>query len=149
VAATVVALLVIAFATLWIKREPIVRHYVDRELARRGVHARYTISRLGPSVQRLDGLVLGDPAAPDLTADWAELHLGWGLRGPFVATVRASGVRLNGRLVDGRLSLGDIDRLLPKPSGAPFTLPDLAVDLHDVRLRLATPAGAIGLSIEG
>lgn len=149
VAAVLLALFVVAFAILWAERAPIVRHYVDRELARRGVRAQYAITRLGPAIQRLDTLVIGNPAAPDLTADWAELHLGWGLRGPFVETIRASGVRLNGRLVAGRLSLGEIDRLLPKPSGAPFTLPDLAVDLHDARLRLATPAGQIALSIEG
>lgn len=148
-AVAALALLVIATVILWSEREPIVRHYVDRELARRGVQARYTIAHLGPMAQRLDNLVIGDPAHPDLTAKTAELHLGWGITGPYVSGIEARGVRLNGRLIEGRLSLGEIDKLLPKPSGKPFALPDVDLDIGDARMRLLTPAGPVALSLEG
>ncbi|RYY39850.1 MAG: hypothetical protein EOP59_12350, partial [Sphingomonadales bacterium] len=111
--------------------------------------ARYRIARLGVYDQRIENLVLGDPRAPDLTARWVELHLGIGSRGPYVTRVRAGGVRLRGRLADGRVTLGSVDRLLPTPTGAPFTLPDLDVDLSDARMRLETGAGTIGLALDG
>jgi translocation and assembly module TamB len=58
-------------------------------------------------------------------------------------------VRLRGRLVGGRLTLGAVDRLLPKPTGAPFRLPDLRVGLSDARLALATGAGTLTLRVDG
>ncbi|MET0270323.1 MAG: YdbH domain-containing protein, partial [Sphingomonas sp.] len=72
-----------------------------------------------------------------------------GARGPYVKRVEADGVRLRGRIVDGRLRLGAVDRLLPAPSGAPFALPDVAVGLRDAVVDLATPAGAVVLRVDG
>jgi len=148
-AALLVLLLTAGLAALWSARKPIARHYLDAMLTDRGVRARYTIGAIGPVTQRIDHLVIGDPASPDLTIDHAEMDLGWGMNGAGIAAIRARGVRLNGRLADGRVSLGAIDRLLPKPGGAPFRLPAIDVDLDDARMRLATPAGTVGLSLEG
>ncbi|WP_380874425.1 hypothetical protein ACFB49_47880 [Sphingomonas sp. DBB INV C78] len=147
--AIILALPLAVLAILWFERRPIAAHFVDRELTARGVPARYRITALGPFTQRLEGISLGDPKAPDLTADWAELELEWGLGGPKVAGITASGVRLKGRIQDGTLRLGSIDKLLPAPSGEPFALPDLDVDLRDARMGLATPAGTIGMTIDG
>jgi hypothetical protein len=61
----------------------------------------------------------------------------------------ARGVRLHGRVIGGKLRLGEVDKLLPPPSAAPFRLPDLKVDLADAALRLDTPAGRIGIGLEG
>ncbi|SNS64780.1 Dicarboxylate transport [Sphingomonas laterariae] len=143
------ALPAVVLGVLWFERRPIAEHYVDRALAERGLPARYRIAALGPFTQRLEDVSLGDPARPDLTADWAELRLAWGFGGPQVVEVRAGGVRLNGRLVDGKLNLGSLDRLMPAPTGAPFALPDLRVALDDARLGLETPAGRIGLALDG
>lgn len=149
VAAGLLAALLLALAILWSRREPIARDFVDRELAARGVPARYAITRFGVASQRLEHISIGDPRAPDLTADWAEIGIAFRLGLPRLRAVSAGGVRLRGRLVDGRLSLGALDRLMPAASGAPFALPDLDVDLEDARMRLETPYGPVGLALSG
>ncbi|HJQ18006.1 MAG TPA: YdbH domain-containing protein [Allosphingosinicella sp.] len=149
VALVLLVLVLLLFALLWSQRRPIAIHYIDRELARRGVQAHYEIRQLGFGRQRLDNLRIGDPAHPDLVARWIEIELSWGFRAPRLRKVTARGVRLVGRLADGKLSLGQIDRLLPPPSGKPFSLPDLDVDLDETAMRLDTPAGRIGLAVRG
>jgi translocation and assembly module TamB len=142
-------ILLIVVAILWSRRVPIAGDYIGRELARRGVQGSYHVTRIGFRTQRLENLVIGDPKRPDLTARWVEVDLSWGFRRPRVAMVRARGVRLFGRVADGRLVLGQVDKLLPAPSGLPFRLPDLAVEIADAGMRLDTPAGRIGLALEG
>lgn len=138
-----------AIAVLWSQRRGIAEDFVDRELTRRGVTARYTVDEIGLSTQRLTNVVLGDPANPDLVADWVEVGTEVGLSGPRLRSVSAGTVRLRARLVDGRVSLGAIDRLMGPPSGKPFALPDLATDVKDVRIRLETPSGVVGLKLAG
>ncbi|SOB86781.1 Dicarboxylate transport [Sphingomonas guangdongensis] len=149
----VLLILLLVFAgvltALWSQRRPIARGFVDRELRARGVPARYTVADIGLSTQRLTGVVIGDPRAPDLVADWIEVQTEVGIGGLRLRGVRAGKVRLRARLVDGRVSLGAIDRLMGPPTGAPFTLPALDTDLHDVRVRLETPQGLIGLKLSG
>jgi translocation and assembly module TamB len=149
VAAALFAVLLLAIAVVWSQRKPIARDYVDRSLAARGVRGSYRITELGVTHQRLENVVLGDPAAPDLTAASVDLELSLGFGVPTVRSITAQGVRLRGRLVDGKLSLGTVDRLLPAPSAGPFALPDLHVDLSDARMRLETPWGAAGLALTG
>ncbi|NIJ32583.1 YdbH domain-containing protein [Sphingomonas oligoaromativorans] len=134
----------------WIERRPIVEHFVGRTLSEARVPASYRIVSIGPFEQRLEAVRIGDPVRPDLVAKSVVLTLGYGLGGPYVKAVQADGVRLAARIVDGRLSLGAIDRLLPKPSGnAPAALPDMAVSLHDGRVTLDTPAGRVTGTLEG
>ena len=140
---------VLAGLLLWSQRRPIASGYIDEALAARGVVARYRIAGLAPGRQELVDIRIGDPAAPDLTAASAVVELRYGLGGVELRRIRARGVRLRARLVDGRVSLGSVDRLLPPPGGAPLALPALAVDLADARIRLETPAGAIGLALDG
>lgn len=146
-----VALLAVAVATsgVWLARRPIATHLVDQTLAAKGVPASYQIEDLGLGRQRLTNLVIGDPAHPDLVADWVEVHTVLGLHGAHVTGLTAGHVRLGGKLVDGRVSLGMIDRLLPPPSGKPFALPHLDVAVQDGRMRLETPAGIVGLKVSG
>jgi hypothetical protein len=144
-----VVLLAGLLLVLWSQRRPIASDYIERELARRGVHATYRIDRIGFRTQRLTDVVIGNPARPDLTARAIELSLAWSLKGPRIELIRARGVRLYGRLVDGKLKLGEVDRLMPAPSGAPFRLPDQNVDLADAGMRLATPYGVVGIGVEG
>ena len=143
------AILGLAAAGLWLERRPIVTHFVDRELARLRVPARYTIADVGLKTQRLTHVVIGDPAHPDLVADWVELTTNVSLSGAEVSAVRAGQVRLRGRLVDGKLKLGAVDKLLPAANGKPFALPTIWVDVADARLRLDTPAGVIGAKLAG
>jgi translocation and assembly module TamB len=149
VALALLLVLVVLLAVAWALRKPIAGNYIDREFARRHVQARYTVTHLGFRTQRIENFVIGDPAHPDLTARWVELKLSWGWRRPRVALITARGVRLNGRVVNGRLSLGQVDRLLPPPSGLPFRFPDQNVDVAQTSIRLDTPAGRVGIALEG
>ncbi|GAA3251274.1 hypothetical protein GCM10020258_06910 [Sphingomonas yabuuchiae] len=140
-----VALVILAaLIALWIERKPLAGQVLDRELARRGVPARYRISDLGFGRQRLTNVVLGDPQRPDLVADWLETRTRMTLSGPIVTGVRAGRVRLRGRLIDGRISLGTLDKLMgpPDTSGKPFQLPKLDVAVQNGGIRLETPQGA-------
>lgn len=143
------AVLVAILVGLWIARRPLATRFVDRELARRGVPARYTVADLGLGRQRLTHVVIGNPADPDLVADWVETRIGYDLSGPRLRGVSAGRVRLRARFVDGRVSLGAIDRLLPPPSDKPFALPAIGLDVADARIRLETPAGVVGIRLAG
>ncbi|WP_448502609.1 intermembrane phospholipid transport protein YdbH family protein [Sphingomonas sp.] len=134
---------------IWTQRHPIAENFIDAELARRGVEARYEIVDIGFSTQRLENLVIGDPARPDLIADWVVVRTSVGFDGPQVEAIEAGAVRLRGRLIDGRLSLGAVDRMLPEPSDAPFSLPELMVSVRDGRMRLDTPMGLVGVKLSG
>lgn len=142
-------LLALAILLVWIQRRPIATHYIDDALKARDVDASYRIERLGVDEQVLTDVVIGDPARPDLTARRAVIRLRYGLGLPGVRSIEADGVRLRGRLVDGTVRMGQVDRLLPASSGKPFALPDIDVRLRDARMRLDTPAGPIGLGLAG
>jgi translocation and assembly module TamB len=150
---TALALLVVillALVVAWTQRRPIAADFIDRELARRDVRATYDVKRIGFRTQRLENLVIGDPLNPDLTARWVEVRLSWGLRRPKVTLITARGVRLNARLAkDGKISFGEIDRLLPPPTGLPFRFPDQNVDIAGASVRFDTPAGRVGIALEG
>lgn len=140
---------VLAVAAVWMLRTPIAGNLVERQLGQRNVPAQYTIERIGPVTQRLSNIRIGDPARPDLTARWVEVDIGYGWSGPYIAGLRADGVRLYGRVVDGRLSLGALDKFRDPDSRDPFALPDMLVRLTDARARIATPWGPVGLKLNG
>lgn len=148
-AGAVLVLLFVALIALWLERRDLARGYADDLLRQKRVPARYTLAELGLGGQRLTDVVIGDPADPDLTADWVETDTRLGWNGPYVTAIRAGRVRLRGRIVHGKISLGAIDRLLPPPSGAPFAFPDLDLSVADGRARLDTPVGAVGLKLNG
>ncbi|MCD2324455.1 YdbH domain-containing protein [Sphingomonas sp. IC-56] len=111
--------------------------------------ASYELTQLSPWRQRLTNVVIGDPASPDLTADWVEVRTALAPWRAQVLAVRAGQVRLRGRVVGGRVSVGALDRLMPPPSGKPFAPPALIVDVADAQVSLDTPAGAVRLAIAG
>jgi hypothetical protein len=143
------ALVLIVLLVLWTQRKPIASGYIDRYLAERHVAARYRIADLGFGRQRLTDVVLGPAGRPDLVADWIELRTHVGFSGVSVDEIRLGHVRVRGRVIDGRLSLGSIDRVLPASSGKPFALPGIVADIADARMRLETPQGVIGLKASG
>ena len=65
-----------------------------------------------------------------------------------VYRVVARGVRLRGKLIHGKISWGEIDRLLPPPSNKPFELPNIVLDIADSSISLATPLGPVGIAAE-
>ncbi|HEV2748168.1 MAG TPA: YdbH domain-containing protein [Allosphingosinicella sp.] len=142
-------LVLLLIAAVWTQRRQIATDYIDRELARRGVAASYKVSRIGFRTQRIEQLVIGDPRRPDATARWVEVEISLGLRRPRVEMIRARGVRMRGRIVGGKLRLGEVDKLLPPPTDAPFRLPNQRVDIADAAMRLDTPAGIVGLAVRG
>jgi translocation and assembly module TamB len=134
---------------LWTQRAPIAENFIGRELNALDVRARYDLVSIGLRTHRIENIVLGDPARPDLTAKWVEVDLTLSGLTPGVAAVRAGGVRLRGRVHDGGLSLGELDKFRDPASTAPFSLPDMAVALQDVRMRLDTDAGQVGIHLDG
>ncbi|HEY6661903.1 MAG TPA: YdbH domain-containing protein [Sphingomicrobium sp.] len=149
-AAIGIAVLILAVGILWIERRPIATHYLKGEFERRGVTASYHLDRVGLRTQQVSDLVIGDPKRPDLVARHAIIQMRLKLNGSFeVYRVVARGVRLRGRLVNGKVSWGQIDKLLPPPSRKPFQLPDFALDIADSSISLATPFGPVGVALQG
>lgn len=142
--------LIVAAGALWVERKPIVNHIITDQLRSLDIPASYQLSRVGLRTQRLENLVIGDPAHPDLTAQSIEVDVvpsGFGVR---VTGLRAQGVRLRGRLHDGQLHMGALDKLLNGGGGAgPMTLPDIMVQVVDARASIASDYGPIGVTLDG
>ncbi|MFP5330138.1 MAG: YdbH domain-containing protein [Alphaproteobacteria bacterium] len=150
-AVAILALLVAAMVIAWTQRREIATHLINRQLASRGVEASYTLDRVGMRTQQISNLRLGDPKNPDVVARRVliQMRLKWDLSVD-VYRIVARGVRLRGRVMpDGRVSWGEIDKLLPPPTGEPFSLPDVAMDIADSSISLRTPWGPIGFAIQG
>jgi translocation and assembly module TamB len=135
----------------WIQRRPIAERFIESELEKRGVRAEYKLESIGLHNQVISDIRIGDPASPDLTARYAKIQMRLRWNGSVeVYRVVAHGVRLRGELLpSGKVTWGDIDKLLPPPSGKPFRLPDIAVDVRDALVGLKTPYGAMGFAVEG
>jgi hypothetical protein len=147
----ILILAIFALAMVWVWRRPIADDYLRDELARRGVTATYTLDRVGFRTQQISNLSIGDPADPDLTLQRAIIQLRVKWNGSVeVYRVVARGARLKGQLLpSGKVSWGQVDKLLPPPSGKPFRLPDLTVDLKDAAIALASQFGRVGFAAEG
>ena len=142
--------MVLALIAVWIERRPIATHFLKGEFERRGVQAKYRLDKVGFRTQQVSDLVIGDPNRPDLVAKNAIIQMRLKLDGSFaVYRVVARGVRLRGRLVHGKVSWGQLDKLLPPPSNKPFQLPDIVLDVADSSISLATPFGPVGVALDG
>ena len=144
-----ISLVALGLGAIWWQRAPIATQLIDRELARRGVPASYRIAQLTHEGATLTGLVIGRPEAPDLVAGSVRVEIGWTLGGTKVRQIAVDDVLLRGQLGPKGLTFGTLDRLRPAPSNEPFTLPDFDLRLRNARLRLATPAGQVGIAAEG
>ena len=151
VGAGLLILLAVTAAVLWVQREEIARQIIEREIEKRGVRAQYEIEKLGLRTQQLRNVVIGDPGSPSLTAQLVRIQTRVKLDGSVdVFRITARGVRLRGQLLpSGRVSWGELDKLLPPPSGEPFRLPDVAVDIQNTTIALATPNGPLGFAVRG
>ncbi|WP_404373545.1 YdbH domain-containing protein [Sphingomonas sp. MMS24-J45] len=145
-----VALVLVAIVgALVLLRKPVATHFIDEALRARGVTARYEIAQIGLHTQRLTNVRIGDPAHPDLLADWVEVDTSLWVSGASVTAIRVGKVQLRARLADGKVSFGAIDRLLPAPSGKPFALPAIYAEIGDAGIALATPYGPAALQVKG
>ncbi len=143
-------LLLIAVAIVWTQRRPIATRYLQSEFENRGVEASYRLDRVGFRTQQVSNLVIGDPKRPDHVARFAQIQMRVKWDGSFeVYRIVARGVRLRGRMVRGKVSWGQVDKLLPPPSGKPFQLPNFVLDVADSSIALATPFGPVGFALEG
>jgi hypothetical protein len=150
VSLAVLLIVVLAVAILWFERRPIATHFLKREFERRGVTASYHLNRVGFRTQEVTNLVIGDPKRPDIVARYALIQMRLKLDGNFtVYRVVARGVRLRGQLVHGKVSWGQIDKLLPPPTKKPFQLPSVVLDVADSSIALATPFGPVGIALQG
>ncbi|MEQ1550588.1 YdbH domain-containing protein [Sphingorhabdus sp.] len=145
----VLLLLFLLLAYVWWKRVDIADGFVRDYLEKNGVRATYEIEDIGFRTQRIRNVVLGDPAKPDLTAKLVEIELAIGFGQPELREIRADGVRLKGRFADGKLYLGEVDKLRDMESKEPLSLPDLNLALSDAILSLATPWGGVGIAAQG
>jgi translocation and assembly module TamB len=145
------ALAVAAFVILWVWRKPIARDLIGDQLESRGVQATYTLDRIGLHNQRISNVTIGDPRNPDLVARSALIQMRIKWTGSVeVYRIVARGVRLKGTLLKtGRVSWGQIDKLLPPPSDKPFRLPDVVLDIADATIRLDSPYGRLGFAVAG
>jgi translocation and assembly module TamB len=143
--------IIVALAVVWIERRPIAENIINRELKSRGVQGSYTLDRVGLRTQQISNLRIGDPKNPDVTARRVLIQMRITWNGSVdVYRIVARGLRLRGRVLpDGTVSWGQIDKLLPPPSGKPFSLPDVAVDIADSSIALRTPWGPLGFAVEG
>ncbi len=147
----VLGVLTAILITVWVARRPLAEHFIEQELERRGVRASYTLDSIGLHDQIIRNVTIGEPTNPDLTARYAKIQMRilW-TGGVEIYRIAARGVRLRGELRrDGKVSWGEIDKLLPPPSGKPFRLPDIAVDLDDAVIALKTPYGNLGFAVRG
>lgn len=143
-------LLLVVVAGVWTARRPIASSILEREFNQREVQATYQLDRVGLRTQQVRNLVIGDPDNPDLTARFAQIQVRIKWNGAVeVYRVVARGVRLRGRLAGGRVTWGEVSKLLPPPSDKPFEFPNMVLDLADASISLATPFGPLGFAVEG
>jgi len=142
-------LLAVGAGITWTQRETITASYIDNILEQAEVEGGYDIREIGLGRQRIDNLVIGNSDNPDLTVESTEIYLRYGFGYPEIGRVVARGVRVNGRLVDGTFDFGQLGNLLPEPTGEPFSLPDIEVQLNDAVMRLQTPYGPVALAATG
>ena len=145
-----VGLLFVALILLaWWQRNTIADRFVQNELQSRGVRATYKIDQVGFRTQRVRDLVIGDPANPDMTARLIEVDVALNFSGANLRDVRADGVRVRGRYINGRLSFGELDKFADPDSKVPFEWPDIGLVVKDAQVRVETPWGLIGAGLNG
>ena len=146
---TVALLFVILLVIAWWQRNHIADRFVQNELAARGVKATYKIDQVGFRTQRIRDLVIGDPANPDLVAKHIEVDVALNFFGANLRDVRADGIKIRGRFVDGKLSFGELDKFADPDSKQPFKWPDIGLVVKNAQARIDTPWGVVGAGLNG
>ncbi len=145
-ALVVLAVLVLA---VWLSRERIAGNVIAGQLKKYDIPATYTIAHIGPDKQVLTNIVVGDPRAPDLTVERAEVAIKYRLGTPTLGRITLIRPRLYGSFRGGALSFGTLDKALFRKTGQPPGLPKLDVRLSDGRALIESDYGPIGVKAEG
>ena len=141
--------LLAVFLVAWANRETIANDYIRDQLEAYGIEGTYDVERIGGRTQILSNLVIGDPAAPDLTAERVVVRLQHRLGLPSIASLTLEKPRLYGTYRDGELSFGALDPLVFAESETEPGLPALDLRIVDGRGLLETDYGPVGLKLEG
>lgn len=149
VPAAAVGALVLALTAAWFSRERIAGNVIDAQLRANDLPATYEIERIGGRRQVIRDLVIGDPARPDLTADFVEVRIKYRFGTPQIGRITLVRPRLYGRLVGSRVSFGTLDRLISRDSGKPPGLPEIDLAIRDGRALVRTPYGPVGIKADG
>jgi hypothetical protein len=128
----VILMLIAAIALVWIERPPIATEFLQREFERRGVQATYKLDRVGFERSRSATSSSATPSGPTWSPRYAQIQMRLKWNGSFeVYRIVARGVRLPRPVRQRRVSWGQVDKLLPPPSGKPFELPNFVLDVAD------------------
>lgn len=149
VPSAVFAVFIAALIVVWFSREKIAGNIIADQLEAYGLPATYEIDRIGGTTQVLSNLVIGDPAAPDLTAERVVVKLRYRLGFPEIGTVLVERPRIYGKYLDGRLSFGSLDPVIFRDSGEPPGLPELNLTIRDGRGLIESDWGPVGLKLDG
>ncbi len=141
--------LVVAFASLWLSRERIAGNVIEGQLRQYDIPATYDIDHIGPDKQILSHVVVGNPDAPDLTIERAEIAIKYRFGTPTFGRVTLVKPRLFGTLRGGTLSFGTLDKALFRKTGRPPGLPQLNLRLVDGRALLESDYGPFGIKADG
>lgn len=134
---------------IWLGREQIAGNLIDDALESNGLEATYRIVSIGPQQQVIADLVIGDPDAPDLTAERVNVDIEYSFGAPEIGRIELIRPRLYGTFRDGRLSLGALDPLIYTESDEPPGLPEIDLAIVDGRARIDSEYGAIGAKFDG
>ncbi|MGI8944234.1 MAG: intermembrane phospholipid transport protein YdbH family protein [Qipengyuania sp.] len=147
--AALLALFLGGLLIAWLARESIADDFIADQLAAYDLPATYEIERIGGRRQILRDVVIGDPDAPDFTAERVEVHIRHRIGTPVIERVILTKPRLFGTWRNGELSFGTLDRFLFAPSDEPPGLPDLNVAIRDGRGLIESDYGPVGFKLEG
>jgi translocation and assembly module TamB len=142
-------LILLGLIALWVSRTTLADNVVQSALDEMDVTASYEIEDIGLRKQVIRNLVIGDPERPDMTAELVEVGNSLSLGGIGINWIRASGVKLFGRLENGKLSFGELDKFSDPEDDSPLALPDVWLGLSDASLRIDSEYGAVGLALNG
>jgi hypothetical protein len=149
VALVVVALFAIVLAGVWLSRERIAGNIIADQLKQYDIPATYEIAHIGPDKEVLTNIVVGDPRAPDLTVERAEVAIVYRFGTPTLGRITLVRPRLFGSYRGGQLSFGTLDKALFRKTGQPPGLPRLDLKLIDGRALIESDYGPLGVKAEG
>ncbi|MEO0462131.1 MAG: YdbH domain-containing protein [Pseudomonadota bacterium] len=143
------ALAALAALITWLSRERIAGNLIDQALEDQGLKASYDIGSIGAQEQVLENLVIGDPAAPDFTAQQVVVGVIYNWGAPEIGPIRIERPRLFGTYREGVLSFGALDPVLFAESEEPAGIPALDIAIVDGGAQIETEYGTIGLALNG
>lgn len=144
-----IALIALMFLTAWMSREQLAADFISEQLAEYDLPATYEIESIGSREQVFTNIVVGDPEAPDFTADRIKAEIEYRFGAPTIGTIEIVGARLYGSYRDEVLSFGSLDPMLFEGESDEFELPVLDLSIVDGRGLIETDFGPLGVKVDG